>query len=217
MSEANHVMSGELLSVNVVRKVRADGPDERTAIDKRSVDARVYVNDLGLAGDFVCDTVNHGGLDQAVYAYAREDAQWWERELDRELAPGAFGENLSTEGLDVTNAIIGEQWAVGEALLEVSCPRIPCATFQRFWDVPRLVKRFTEHGACGAYLRVLGEGEIGAGDAIRVVHRPAHGVTLGESFRGLSGDRDVLPRLLQAPELAAPFADKARRLLAAAR
>lgn len=210
-------MTGTLLAVNVVHGVRPDGPGAKTAIDKRSVEARVFVADLGLAGDFVCDTANHGGLDQAVYAYAREDAQWWERELDRELPHGAFGENLSTEGVDVTDAIIGEHWVVGGALLQVSCPRIPCATFQRFWDVPQLVKRFTEHGAPGAYLRVLDEGEIGAGDAIRVVHRPEHGVTLGESFRGLTGDRDVLPRLLDAPELAAPFADQARRLLAAAR
>lgn len=211
-------MIGTVVAVNVVHALIPDvlGSLELTAIDKRPVAGRVMARTLGLDGDRQYDTRNHGGPDQAVYAYAREDAEHWQRELTRELLPGSFGENLTTSGVEVTGAVIGEQWAVGDAVLQVSCPRIPCATFQGFWGVPQLVRRFTEHGAPGAYLRVLVAGEVGAGDAVRVVHRPEHGVTLGETFRALTGDRELLPRLLDVPELPEWVADRVRAMLAAA-
>src|SRR5439155_18878699 len=164
-------------------------------------------------GDAVLDTANHGGRDQAVYAYAREDAAWWAEQLGRDVAPGRFGENLSTSGLDVTGAVIGERWAIGTAVVEVSCPRIPCRTFAGFWDVPRLVKWFTEAGRPGAYLRIAVEGDVGAGDPIEVAHRPAHGVTLGETFRALTGDRSLAARLLEAPELPAEAHERAQAWL----
>lgn len=190
------------------------GPSGRSGIDKRPIEGRVGVHggqDPGLDGDVIADRKNHGGVDQAVYAYADEDAQWWARELRRTVTPGMFGENLTTRGIDVSGAVVGEQWAIGSTRLEVSAPRIPCGTFQRFWDVAHLQKRFTAHGAPGAYLRVLQPGEIGAGDDVNVLERPAHGVTIGEVFRALTGDRSLAHRLLEAPQLPAEALARARR------
>jgi MOSC domain-containing protein YiiM len=209
-------MTARLVSVNlaVVRTAEWAGEAGRTGIDKRPVQGRVRATATGMAGDRIMDTRHHGGVGQAAYAYAREDADWWAAELDRPLPPGRFGENLSTEGLDVTGALIGERWAIGSAVFEVSCPRIPCRVFAGFWDVPDLVKRFTAHGAPGTYLRVVDEGEVGAGDGITVVHRPGHGLTVGETFRALTLEPELLPRLLEAPELLDKARAKAERRLA---
>ena len=190
-------------AVCVVHEVRPDDPrtGSRTAIDKRAVPGRVAVHRLGVDGDRQMDTEDHGGPDKAVYAYAGEDVSWWAGHLDRELEPGVFGENLRTTGLDVTGAVIGEQWVVGSeqgggAVLEVTMPRIPCSTFQRWMDEPQWVKRFTDHGAPGAYLRVVREGTLAAGDRIRVERRPAHAVTIGDCFLRFSAD--VGRRLIEA-------------------
>jgi MOSC domain-containing protein YiiM len=181
----------------------------RSGIDKKPLPGRVAVGELGLDGDVQVNRRYHGGEGQAVYAYAQEDADWWAAELDRELPPGRFGENLRTSGLDLTSAVLGERWAVGTALLEVTAPRIPCANFERFWGVPQLVRRFTAHGASGAYLRVLTTGEIGAGDEITVAHRPDHGVTTGDAFRAFTTRKSRLPEL--APALSfLPVKDQAR-------
>lgn len=208
-------MTGRVASVNlgVLRTVPWTAGLGSTGIDKRPIADRVRAEGVGLVGDVIVDRANHGGYDQAVYAYAREDAAWWAAELDREVPPGAFGENLSTSGVEVTGAVIGERWQVGSALLEVSRPRIPCRTFAGFWDVPQLIKLFTRRGVPGAYLRILGEGEFGAGDEIQLVHRPEHGVTIGDVFRALTGDRALVPRLLDAAELPVALREKARRLL----
>ncbi|MGY0502994.1 MOSC domain-containing protein [Nocardia sp. FBN12] len=156
----------------------------RTAIDKRPVDGRVAVAALGLAGDHVCDTEHHGGIDQAVYAYAEQDAHRWAAELGRDLPAGWFGENLRLTGLPVSDAVIGAHWAIGDTLLEVSAPRVPCATFQQWSGEPRWVKRFALQSDTGAYFRVRTEGTIGAGDEVRVVHVPAHGITVRDLFTG---------------------------------
>ncbi|WP_458688057.1 MOSC domain-containing protein [Nocardia tengchongensis] len=161
----------------------------RTAIDKRPVPHRVPVRALGLDGDHVCDTAHHGGTHQAVYAYAEEDARRWSAELNRDLAAGWFGENLRLSGLPVSDAVIGERWTIGDTLLEVSAPRVPCATFQWHANEQQWVKRFTAQANTGAYLRVLTEGTIGAGDEVRVVHVPEHGVTVRELFTGADPDR----------------------------
>jgi len=202
----------ELVSVNLaqVMKTRWEDNVGFTGIDKRPASGRVRVFDHHVEGDSILDVAHHGGPDKAAYAYAREDAAWWASELGRDVPPGSFGENLSTSGLDVTGAVIGERWAIGSAVFEVSCPRIPCRTFAGFWDVPRLIKWFTEVGRPGAYLRIYAEGDVGAGDAVEVVHRPAHGVTIGESFRALTGDHSLAPRLLEAPELPAEAHERAR-------
>ena len=202
------------MSVNLA--VVGTGPEGRTGIDKRPTDDRVALREDSGAGDTIGNPKVHGGYDQAVYAYAREDAAWWAGEVGRDLPPGSFGENLSTEGVDVTGAVIGERWAVGSALLEVSSPRIPCRVFAAFWDVDRLIKRFTERGWPGAYLRIITEGEVGAGDRVELVHRPAHGVTIGETFRAMNGDRELAPRLLTAPELPAKYRARVEKWLATA-
>ncbi|TXS72783.1 MOSC domain-containing protein [Streptomyces sp. me109] len=200
----------QLLSLNLGRARAVPYTDRAvgvTGIDKRPVTGPVQVSApgpkgvgaSGLAGDTVCDLRHHGGDDQAVYATAREDLDDWERELDRPLANGAFGENLTTLGLDVSGARIGERWRVGaELVLEVTSGRIPCRTFQGHLGEPGWVKRFTHRAAPGAYLRVIESGEIRAGDPIEVVHRPGHEVTVAVEFRAMTTERELLPGLLAA-------------------
>ena len=152
-----------LLTVNVVEEL-IPGPKETgwTAIDKRPQERRVAVGELGLVGDRVCDTKNHGGPNLALYAYAQEDAEWWSGQLDREIPSGLFGENLRTEGLDVTNALIGEVWRLGDEVeVMVRAPRIPCVTFQHRMGIPGWVKRFHRENRPGAYLKVLKNGTSG--------------------------------------------------------
>ncbi|EFL39637.1 MOSC domain-containing protein [Streptomyces griseoflavus] len=200
----------KLLSVNLGRPEAVPYTDQRdgvTGIDKRPVDGPVRVaapgakgvGGSGLAGDAVCETRHHGGDDQAVYAVAREDLDEWERTLGRPLANGSFGENLTTEGIDVSGALIGERWAVGpEVVLEITSGRIPCRTFQGHLGEKGWVKRFTQRAAPGAYLRVIRPGGIRAGDAVRIVHRPDHEVTVALQFRAVTTERALLPLLLAA-------------------
>jgi len=208
-------------SVNVVHAIIPDilGDLDTTAIDKRPVPDRRWVDaTAGVVGDAVIDTKHHGGPDKAVYAYAREDLAAWGRRLGRDLPGGSFGENLTTVGVDVTGAVIGEHWRVGSdgLLLEVASPRIPCKTFQGWMDEAHWVRRFYEYGAPGAYLRVVSEGMVGQGDAIEVVHRPNHGVTIGDTFELRPTPADVLERLLdQQPALEVTLAAAIRRDLAA--
>ena len=190
----------ELVAVCVVHAIIPDvgGKQDETAIDKRPVAGPVEVHRLGVSGDTQCDKAHHGREGKAVYAYAQEDADWWAAELERDLPPGRFGENLRTRGLDVTNALLGERWRIGTTLLEVTCPRTPCLSFQGFWGVPRLIKRFIAYGAPGAYLRVLEEGQLRAGDRIEVDFRPDHDVTLGLALRALTVERRLIRRLAPA-------------------
>lgn len=206
-------VSGQLLAACVVHAIIPDvgGSQDETAIDKRPVAGPVEVHALGLTGDTQCDVAHHGGEGKAVYAYAQEDADWWSAELDRELPPGSFGENLRTRGLDVTGALLGERWRIGTTLLQVSCPRTPCLSFQGFWGVPRLIKRFLAYGAPGAYLRVLREGQIRAGDGIEILHPPDHDATLGLALRALTVERRLLIRLAPALDF---FPDRDRAKLA---
>jgi len=181
---------GLLRSVNVVHQILDDpgGTPGRTAIDKRPVPGRVYVAELGLQGDAQLDTKHHGGPSQAVYAYAEEDLDWWREHLQRDLPPGSFGENLTTSGIDITQALIGERWRIGDddnaVVVEVTSPRIPCRTFANFMDEQQWVRRFTRHGAPGAYLSVVTTGYVRAGDPIDVVSRPAEGPRIVDVFPG---------------------------------
>jgi MOSC domain-containing protein YiiM len=227
-AEPRHSGSGELVAINLAQVIqtpppvrgRRDVKPTRTGIDKRPARGPVSVRRLGVVGDTICDTKNHGGLDQAVYAYAEEDADWWREQLADELSfalrPGAFGENLTTRGIDVTGAVIGERWRIGSTILQVSAPRIPCSTFAAFWRVDRLIKRFTAAGRPGAYLRVLTEGQLSAGDPIVVLDRPGHGLTIEQAFRGLTGDRSLAPLLAAAPELPAEARQQAQLWVATA-
>ncbi|MET9928173.1 MULTISPECIES: MOSC domain-containing protein [unclassified Streptomyces] len=200
-----------LLSVNVGRPTplpSAGGPGGLSGIDKRPFEGSVRVSDpgpkgtggSGLAGDAVCDLRHHGGSDQAVYAFAREDLDAWERQLGgRALADGAFGENLTTAGVDVSGALIGERWRVGpELLLEVTSGRIPCRTFADHIGEEKWVRRFTQEAVTGAYLRVIEPGTIRAGDPVEIVHRPDHEVTAALQFRATTTERTLLPSLLAA-------------------
>ncbi len=217
----------KLLSVNLGRAKPVPGTDDTeavTGIDKRPVTGPVRVaapgpkgiGGSGLAGDAVCKREHHGGDDQAVYAVAREDLDAWERELGRSLANGGFGENLTTSGLDVSGALIGERWRIGSGVvLEVTCGRIPCLTFQGHMGEKQWVKRFTAKAAPGAYLRVIEPGEIRAGDAMEIIHRPDHDVTVALQFRAVTTERKLLPRLLAAGEALHPeLLEQARKYVA---
>ena len=201
--------------VGMIRSVNVGTPREapwamigRTSIDKVSVAGPVAVGRLGLEGDRVSDTRHHGGRDQAVYAYAREELDWWGARLGDELRDGEFGENLTTQGIDVDSSEVGERWRIGSALLEVASVRTPCNDFKSWMgrgghDNRAWVRRFAERARPGAYLRVLAPGELCAGDALEVVHRPGHGVTVSLMFRALHGEPELLPRLLAVDDLAA--------------
>ena len=172
----------------------------------------------GLVEDHIGDGKHHGGHDQAVYAYQREDLDRWAGQLGRELPDGMFGENLTTAGLDVNEAVVGERWRVGaEVELMVTSPRTPCATFAGWLGERGWVKRFTAEARPGAYLRVVRPGTISAGDPIEVVHRPDHDVTVSLYFRALMSDPELLPRLLAAgDDLPATTRVEAERRLAGA-
>jgi MOSC domain-containing protein YiiM len=172
-----------------------------SAIGKQPVGARVRVAGVNLVGDDQADRRVHGGPDKAVYAYAAEDAAWWAAELGREVPPGMFGENLTTEELDVSGAVVGERWLLGSVELEVCQPRLPCAKLGLRFGDPLMVKRFAEAERPGAYLRIVREGELGAGDAIEVSTRPEHGVTVAQVSRALLLDETGLAAAAVAPEL----------------
>jgi MOSC domain-containing protein YiiM len=177
------VTDGLLVAVCRVHALLPDRGNGVTAIDKRPVTSAVRVSRFGLFADVQADRGNHGGEDQAVYAYAEEDVDPFARDLGIDLPPGRFGENLRTRGVDVTGAVLGERWRIGErVLLEVTYPRTPCGTFERRMGIPDWQDRFREGGAPGAYFRVLTAGSIHAGDPITVVERPVHGVTIGGWF-----------------------------------
>jgi MOSC domain-containing protein YiiM len=191
-----------------------------TGIDKRPVAGPVEVTRprakgmgmVGLAGDRVYDVLNHGGPDQAVYAYAREDLDFWAAELGRPLPNGVFGENLTTEGADANGALIGERWRIGpDLILEASCPRIPCGTFQGWLAQGGWIKQFTRAARPGSYFRVIEPGEIQAGDRIEIVHRPDHDVTVALTFRALTVEPELLPRLMAADALPRDTKELARR------
>ena len=211
----------KLLSVNVGQPRPNPWKEmKQTGIDKRPVDGPVMVTRprakglgmVGLAGDRVYDVRNHGGPDQAVYAYAREDLDFWAAQLGRPLGNGVFGENLTTAGIDVNGALIGERWRIGpEVILEASCPRIPCGTFQGWLAQAGWIKRFTQAARPGSYFRVIEPGEISAGDAVEVVYRPEHDVTVAVSFRALTLEPELLPRLLAADALPGDLRELAHR------
>ena len=211
-----------LIAVNVGTP-RPDGDSEGppTGIHKSPVEGPVELRDpgdkrtglgSGVAGDFLGDRRHHGGTDQAVYAVARDELAHWAAEVGRDLPPGAFGENLTITGLDVDGALVGEIWAIGDVVrLQVTGPRIPCATFARAMGEERWVKRFTVRGRTGAYLRVLTPGPVQAGDAVVVESRPDHEITVPLMFRALTTERHLLPRLA---EIGPDLSEEGRRELA---
>lgn len=180
----------------------------KTSIEKHPVHGPVRAHRLGLDGDQVSDVKHHGGVDQAVYAFAREDLDGWAEVLGKPIPDGLFGENLTTSGYDINAAELGERWRIGSVLLEVASVRTPCNDF-KWWlglsgfDNTAWVRRFAAEGRPGPYLRVVEEGELQAGDPIEVVHRPGHGVSVSHMFRALTTDRHLLPDLLVVDGLVA--------------
>lgn len=186
-----------MLSVNVGPVAAfVVGRTKRSAIVKTPVAGRVAVRGVNLEGEDQANREVHGGPDQAVYAYASESYAWWSQELGRELAPGTFGENLTLSGIDADSPLIGERWQIGTVLLEVTSPRIPCAKLAKRMGDPAFLKRFAAARRPGVYLRILEEGELGAGDTVEVVSRPDHGVTALDADEALLFDGSLAPSLL---------------------
>ncbi len=204
---------GSVLSVNLadVRTVERRGKPVRTGIWKLPAEGRVHAGPEGFDGDVQADRRVHGGPDMAIYAYAREDIDWWQGELGRQLDDGTFGENLTLSGVEVSSALVGERWRVGGALLEASAPRIPCWKLGVKMGDPRFVKRFGRALRPGAYLRVIEVGAIGAGDEVTVLERPDHGVSVALIAEARLSDHSLAPRLLAAPALPAAWRDWASR------
>src|SRR5665647_255781 len=214
--------TSQVLSVNLARV--QPNPHKRaealTGIDKISTPEPVLVRapgtkreamGSGLVGDTVCDRGNHGGDTQAVYAYAREDLNYWESILERTLEGGVFGENLTMAGVDVNGAVIGERWRIGDELeLAVTAPRIPCGTFRAWIAKSGWLRTFAQAAMPGTYLSVVRPGFVSAGDPVTVVDRPAHGVTIAQVFRALTLEPELLPSIVVVEELEEEIKERAR-------
>ena len=201
-----------MLTVNTATAPADLGPGWRSGIDKRPSSEALSVRapgprqgglGSGVVGDSICDPRHHGGDDQAVYAYAREDLDDWQSRLDREITNGVFGENITTSDVDVTNCLVGERWSIGSdgLMLEATSPRTPCKTFSTWLGIPGWIKTFTAAGVPGAYFRVITPGTMRAGDRIEVVDRPDHSVTIGMVFRALMLEPELMPALMAADAL----------------
>jgi MOSC domain-containing protein YiiM len=202
---AQMITRPHVLSLSSGRRTPSPGGGRPTAIDKKPVDS-FEVRDpgpkhgglgSGVVGDEIGNPKHHGGALQAVYAYAREDQEYWERQIGRPILPGGFGENVTTLGVDTTHARVGEVWRVGDVVLRVEVPRIPCATFAAHMGEPRWVRRFTEAGRTGAYLSVVAPGTVRTGADIEI-ERPDHDIDLLVLFRALTGDLVAAQRVVEA-------------------
>ena len=210
MPETARVVS---VNVGLPRKFDYHGHPAQSAIWKSPVEGRVAARGINLAGDEQADRKAHGGFDKAVYAYSREDQRFWEGELGRPLGRGEFGENLTIEGIDPNDALVGERWQIGTATFEVSEPRIPCWRLGVRMNDETFPRRFSKALRPGTYLRIVVEGEVGAGDEIRVVEKPDHGLTVRDVFRIYTRDREEVPRLLEIPQLSQSWKGWAEHLV----
>jgi MOSC domain-containing protein YiiM len=206
---------GRIVSVNVgrPREFEYDGRPAKSAIWKSPVAGRVRARGVNLEGDEQADRKAHGGPDKAVYAYALEDARWWEQELGRSLQYGEFGENLTTQGIVMNDALVGERWGLGTAVLEVSEPRVPCWRLGVRMNDQMFVRRFTEALRPGAYLRIIKEGDLSSGGEIRVIDRPGHDLTIRDVFRIYTRDRDEVERLIAITQMSESWKKWAESLL----
>jgi MOSC domain-containing protein YiiM len=207
--------SPRVLAVSVGRPRDFDyhGHPARSAIWKSPVSGRIAARGVNLAGDDQADRQAHGGPDKALYVYAVEDARWWESREGRPFEYAAFGENLTTESIDVNGALVGERWAIGSAVFEISEPRVPCWRLGVRMNDPKFIGRFVDAQRPGAYLRIVKEGDVGAGDAIEVVSKPDHDVSVRDVFRIYTRDRGEVGRLLEVPQMSDAWKGWARHLL----
>ena len=205
----------KVLSVNLTHSVHTGewtGSEGKTGIDKRAVEGPVTFANEEVTGDVIVDRNHHGGFDQAVYAYSREDADWWQNQLGITIDNGRFGENLTTSGIDVNQALVGERWKIGSTILEVSQPRIPCRVFAGFWQRPTLIKEFMESGKPGTYLRIIQEGQINAGDVIEIVFKPDHQITIADLYAAKNGERSKVQEIAAVKELSIKYQEWAQSL-----
>jgi MOSC domain-containing protein YiiM len=212
-----------VISVSVGRPKRVDFRTTslpETGIEKLPVEGRVRITSYGVEGNACAATDIHGDEYMRVYAYAAEDYRWWESELGESLRPGLFGEQVTTEGIDLNAALLGETWRVGTAVLQIAHVRIPCQTFKGWMghsghDATAWLRRFTVAARPGPYFRVLEEGTVAAGDEIVALDRPDHDVSVVTMFRALMNDPALLPVLLDVKGLKPWVHDRARAALAA--
>ena len=192
--------AAKLVSINVgtPREFEYKGRTAISAIWKSPVSGRVAAKGVNLEGDDQADREAHGGFDKAIYAYAIEDLQWWVQQIEQDIEHGQFGENFTTQGLDVNGAIVGERWEIGSTILEVSEPRIPCWRFGVRMNDKTFPKKFTQALRPGSYLRIIEEGDVGVGDEIKVVEKPKHDLSIQDVFRIYTKDRDEAERILDA-------------------
>jgi MOSC domain-containing protein YiiM len=205
----------KVLSVNLTHSVHTGewtGSEGKTGIDKRAVDGPITFANEEVTGDVIVDRNHHGGFDQAVYAYSREDADWWQNQLGITIDNGRFGENLTTSGIDVNQALVGERWKIGSTILEVSQPRIPCRVFAGFWQRPTLIKEFMESGKPGTYLRIIQEGQINAGDVIEILSKPDHQITIADLYAAKNGERSKVQEIAAVKELSIKYQEWAQSL-----
>jgi MOSC domain-containing protein YiiM len=194
---------GRVLSINVgrPREFEYNGRPAKSAIWKNPVAGLVAARGVNLEGDEQADRKAHGGYDKAVYAYAVEDLRWWRREINRSVEYGGFGENLTTEGLEINDALVGERWKIGSAVFEVSEPRVPCWRLGVRMHDSMFPRRFTAALRPGAYLRIISEGYLAAGDEVEVIEKPNHDLTVRDVFRIFTRDHSEVERLFVVPEI----------------
>ena len=200
-------LSAKIISVNVGKPKHFNykGRQAKSAIWKSPVTDKIIARGINLDGDEQADREAHGGFDKAVYAYAREDAEWWEQQIGRSIAHGEFGENLTTEGIEVNDALIGERWQIGSVILEVSEPRIPCWRLGVRMQDKSFPKKFTKALRPGPYFRIIQEGELGTGDTISIVEKPNHNLTLRDVFRIYTKDHNEAERILNVEQMSADW------------
>jgi MOSC domain-containing protein YiiM len=193
-----------LVSVNLgqERSIQGAKSSGKTGIYKLPANEPVQIGTLGLTGDTICDTTNHGGVDQAVYIYGAPDYAWWSETLGTELGPGTFGDNLTIAGLESARIQIGDRLTMGSVILEVTSPRIPCSTLAARMGDPQFVKRFKEAERPGVYCRVIQAGSVQAGDRVSYQRYAGETVTILEMFRDYYKkelDEATIRRYLAAP------------------
>ncbi len=196
-------VSAKLLTISIgtPREFEYKGRTAISAIWKSPVQGRISAQGVNLEEDDQADREAHGGFDKAIYAYASEDLQWWEQQIEQKIEHGQFGENFTTQELDVSNALVGERWVVGSTIVEVSEPRIPCWRFGVRMNDNTFPKKFTQALRPGTYLRIIKEGDVGADDEIKVVEKPEHNLSVQDVFRIYTKDRHEAERLLNADKL----------------
>jgi MOSC domain-containing protein YiiM len=191
--------------VGLPREVRSKGKSVTTGIFKQPVNGRVMLRSLNLDGDGQADLTVHGGVEKAVYAYPMEHYAYWRQELpDEDLPWGAFGENLTTEGLSETEVNIGDRFRIGTAVVMVTQPRFPCFKLNLKFGRDDMVKRFLNSRLSGIYFSVVQEGEVGVGDALELVSRDENNVTVADIVQIYvrEADNNLVHRAVQVPALA---------------